>query len=150
MQKPTTDIVLRLHAALAMPNVGPVGMEELVREAASTILDLRYELAQTKTDLKFARNLKSKTVKNSEFHEQIETLSQEIVEMLSRKNRKYGNSALKPVRIFSKSENTEQIKVRIDDKLSRISSAQDDEDEDVLFDLIGYLMLLLVAKRESA
>ena len=36
------------------------------------------------------------------------------------KNRKYGNSALKPNRIFSKCSATEQLLVRIDDKLNRI------------------------------
>lgn len=39
--------------------------------------------------------------------------------MLLAKNAAYGNSALEPVRIFSKADPTEQIRVRIDDKLSR-------------------------------
>lgn len=68
--------------------------------------------------------------------------------MLIEKNRKYGDSALNPARIFSKASNIEQIKVRIDDKLNRIKNAQDDEDEDVVMDLIGYLVLLKIA-RES-
>lgn len=68
--------------------------------------------------------------------------------MLIEKNRKYGDSALNPVRIFSKASNIEQLHTRIDDKLSRIKNAQDDEDEDVIADLIGYLVLLTIA-RES-
>lgn len=68
--------------------------------------------------------------------------------MLIEKNRKYGDSALNPARIFSKASNIEQLKVRLDDKLSRIKNAQDDEDEDVIADLIGYLVLLTIA-RES-
>ena len=68
--------------------------------------------------------------------------------MLIEKNRKYGDSALNPARIFSKASNTEQLKVRLDDKLSRIKNAQDDEDEDVIADLIGYLVLLTIS-RES-
>lgn len=68
-----------------------------------------------------------------------------IKELLLTKNRKYGNSALDPVRIFSKASPLEQIKVRLDDKLSRIQSAQSDEDEDVITDLIGYLVLLKIA-----
>lgn len=66
--------------------------------------------------------------------------------MLIEKNRKYGDSALNPARIFSKASNIEQIKVRIDDKLNRIKNAQDDEDEDVVMDLIGYLVLLKIAR----
>ena len=70
---------------------------------------------------------------------------QDIVKFLLDKNRKYGNSAIEPVRIFSKADAVEQIKVRVDDKLSRLMSKQGDEDEDVLKDLIGYLFLLKVA-----
>ena len=69
-----------------------------------------------------------------------------ITKMLIEKNRKYGNSALKPQRIFSKASAVEQIKVRIDDKLSRMKNQQNDEDEDVISDLIGYLILLKIAK----
>lgn len=69
-----------------------------------------------------------------------------IKEMLLEKNRKYGNSALEPKRIFSRASPLEQINVRIDDKLSRLMCAQSDEDEDVDLDLIGYLILRRVAK----
>ena len=51
---------------------------------------------------------------------QIEKVCDEIKELLISKNRKYGNSALKPNRIFSKCSATEQLLVRIDDKLNRI------------------------------
>lgn len=69
----------------------------------------------------------------------------EIKELLLEKNRKYGDSALNPVRVFSSASPLEQIKVRLDDKLSRIRNAQDDEDEDVLTDLVGYIILYKVA-----
>ena len=75
----------------------------------------------------------------------IREVCNEILELLIDKNRKYGDSALKPVRIFSSSDAKEQIRVRIDDKLSRIVSKQLDDDEDVINDLIGYLILLKVA-----
>jgi len=71
----------------------------------------------------------------------------EIKELLLDKNRKYGDSAINPIRILSKSSNTEQILVRIDDKLNRIKNMQSDEDEDVITDLIGYLVLYKVAKK---
>lgn len=73
----------------------------------------------------------------------------EIKEFLIEKNRKYGDSAVKPVRIFSKSDNLEQIRVRIDDKLNRLINQQTDEDEDVINDLIGYLILYKVADRHN-
>lgn len=71
-----------------------------------------------------------------------------IKNLLLEKNRKYGNSALNPVRVFSKADTVEQIKVRMDDKLSRIRNEQSDEDEDVYMDLAGYLVLMLIAKKE--
>jgi hypothetical protein len=64
-----------------------------------------------------------------------------IAEVLIEKNKKYGNSAIQPKRIFSKASPVEQINVRIDDKLSRIANQQINDDEDAEFDLIGYLIL---------
>lgn len=66
----------------------------------------------------------------------------EIGTFLIEKNRKYGNSAIQPTRIFSKASDEEQIMVRLDDKLSRLQSGQCDDDEDVILDIIGYLILL--------
>lgn len=71
---------------------------------------------------------------------------EQIKNMLLEKNRKYGNSALNPVRVFSKANTAEQLRVRMDDKLSRIQSAQDDDIEDAMLDLTGYLVLDLARK----
>ena len=70
-----------------------------------------------------------------------------IADLLVEKNRQYGNSALKPIRLFSRADAIEQIKVRIDDKLSRLQSGQDDDTEDTELDLLGYLVLLRVARK---
>jgi hypothetical protein len=75
----------------------------------------------------------------------IKKVMEDLTNLLLEKNRKYGDSAITPVRIFSKSDNLEQLRVRIDDKLSRIVSAQLDDDEEVLNDLLGYLVLYKVA-----
>lgn len=69
-----------------------------------------------------------------------------IATMLIEKNRAYGNSALKPVRIFSQASSEEQLLVRIDDKLSRLARGSA-AGEDVVADLIGYLVLLRIARR---
>lgn len=70
-----------------------------------------------------------------------------IREMLLAKNRAYGNSALEPLRVFSKAPVDEQIKVRLDDKLSRIARGDGVETEDVEADIIGYLVLKRVQRR---
>lgn len=67
-------------------------------------------------------------------------------DMLHEKNKAYGNSALDPLRIFSKADPVEQILVRVDDKLSRLMRGSA-AGEDVERDLLGYLILLRVARR---
>ena len=77
-------------------------------------------------------------------------LCDELKAMLLEKNRKYGDSALNPCRVFSRANAVEQILVRIDDKLSRIRNRQGDDDEDAVMDLAGYLVLLMIKRDELA
>ena len=79
--------------------------------------------------------------------ERIAKKCDQIKELLLAKNRAYGDSALNPVRVFSNADPVEQIKVRLDDKLSRLSRGKDTDavPEDTLNDLMGYLVLLSVA-----
>lgn len=81
--------------------------------------------------------------------ERIKLTCEEIEGMLLAKNADYGNSALEPVRIFSGVDAREQLRVRIDDKLSRIKNRglKNFRDEDTIKDLVGYLILLLVAQK---
>jgi hypothetical protein len=67
-------------------------------------------------------------------------------DMLIAKNKAYGNSALEPVRVFSKADPEEQIRVRLDDKLSRLMRGEA-AGEDVEQDLMGYLVLLRIARK---
>ena len=83
---------------------------------------------------------------------EIAAICEDVKELLLYKNKKYGNSALEPARIFSKASAVEQLLVRIDDKLNRIQKGAglSGEDEDVIMDLIGYLVLLKIGlKRQS-
>ena len=77
---------------------------------------------------------------------QIAAICDDIKELLLYKNKQYGDSALNPSRIFSKSSAVEQLLVRIDDKLNRIKKGAGlvATDEDVIQDLIGYLVLLKI------
>lgn len=89
----------------------------------------------------------SKAPINETFESKLKVILNEIEELLVSKNKKYGNSALEPVRVFSKASAKEQILVRLDDKLSRLKTQHIDEDEDVLTDLIGYLLLLKMSMK---
>jgi hypothetical protein len=71
-----------------------------------------------------------------------------LAKMLIDKNKAYGNSALEPVRIFSRSDAVEQIRVRIDDKLSRLAKGSA-AGEDVTLDLLGYLIILRIAEKNG-
>ena len=71
---------------------------------------------------------------------------------LIHKNRKYGNSALKPNAEFLVNVLlVEQLLVRIDDKLNRIMKGAGllATDEDVVNDLIGYLVLLKISMNDE-
>ena len=71
-----------------------------------------------------------------------------LCELLLEKNRAYGDSALEPIRLFSKADATEQLRVRIDDKLSRVARGSA-AGEDVIMDLLGYFILLRIAERRG-
>lgn len=81
------------------------------------------------------------------FRNEVEKIANDVCTMLIEKNESYGNSALDPVRVFSKADGLEQIKVRIDDKLSRMKRGKDIREDDVK-DLIGYLFLLRIGLKK--
>ena len=72
-----------------------------------------------------------------------------MTDLLLYKNQKYGDSALKPLGIFTKhiknsNESTASILVRLDDKLSRVKNADSLRTNDVA-DILGYCTLLLIS-----
>lgn len=83
----------------------------------------------------------SKTEGNG-FADAIDTVLEEIRTVLVAKNESYGDAARNPIRAFSKAEPDEQIRVRIDDKLSRLIRGNDFATEDTVLDLLGYLVIL--------
>jgi hypothetical protein len=86
----------------------------------------------------------------NDFSHKVSTYLLEIRELLITKNIKYGNSALEPLGVFSKLSAKEGLLVRIDDKLKRIKNGSlEKDDEDVINDLIGYLVLLKIQTQEE-
>lgn len=82
--------------------------------------------------------------------EKIERVGAEIIGLLISKNEAYGDSATNPVNIFSDGNAVESLCARIDDKISRIEQKGIyDKTEDTVKDLVGYLILLLVALRDQ-
>lgn len=73
-----------------------------------------------------------------------ETLA-DIERVLIEKNRRYGNSALSPINIFSRLPADAGILQRLDDKISRVRNSAELRKNDIC-DIIGYLVLLSVQK----
>lgn len=85
------------------------------------------------------------TLRN-DFESKVWDITGSVAKLLIEKNKSYGDSALNPIRCFSKLNSLEGIKLRIDDKLSRIRNGNNSFNEDTILDLIGYLVLLKIAE----
>ena len=77
----------------------------------------------------------------------VRAVCNEIAEMLIKKNQSYGDSALNPIRVFSRADPLEAIRVRMDDKLSRLKFGNGEFKEDTELDLLGYLVLHRIARK---
>lgn len=79
-------------------------------------------------------------------------IAEGILNVLSEKNRRYGNAALEPINIFYKGESTNSILIRLDDKMQRIINSMRGTIGEVsfrkndMFDLLGYLVLLSISE----
>ena len=98
----------------------------------------------------YEAELKAKDlVPNSQSQESIAKIMDAMKDLLLYKNEMYGDSALKPIGIFTKHigtvpVNTASILVRLDDKLGRVRNAPALRVNDIS-DIMGYCTLLLVS-----
>ena len=96
------------------------------------------------------RNLDTFKKTSTNFSYQLDKVTEEITNLLKEKNTAYGNSALNPLNIFSKLNAVESLCPRLDDKIARISNRGiNDNTEDTVDDLIGYLLLLKMAMNKK-
>lgn len=71
--------------------------------------------------------------------------------LLIEKNKRYGNSALKPQNIFYKGDAQNSILIRLDDKLGRIKANTESTPRvNDVADIIGYCTLLLISMGTTA
>jgi hypothetical protein len=86
----------------------------------------------------------------------IEQACAALCELLVEKNRRYGDAvglSTPAVGVFApecKADPTLTVRTRLDEKLARLMSAQADEDEDVILDLAGLLVILLAHRGYGA
>ncbi len=64
--------------------------------------------------------------------------------LLIEKNRKYGDAILNPFNLFSSRNIRHTILSRLDEKMSRLLNSNDDEDEDIIIDIMGYLYFAII------
>tara|TARA_R100001082_G_scaffold82236_1_gene49097 strand:+ start:17587 stop:17892 length:306 start_codon:yes stop_codon:yes gene_type:complete len=85
------------------------------------------------------------------FSQKVNDILYRVGELLVNKNEQYGDSVNNPVRLFSKLDSEAGVRVRIDDKLSRLARGNDsiESDMDIVDDLIGYLIMLKMIMEEA-
>lgn len=77
--------------------------------------------------------------------EKFKLITESLCNLLTQKNKNYGNSALSPLGIFSKENSTSGLKIRLDDKLMRIKNCSELRKNDIA-DIMGYLTLLCISE----
>ena len=85
-----------------------------------------------------------KIEKDDTFRLKVGKIAVKVINLLVEKNIQYGDSAFDPMRFFSDAGPDAGLRIRIDDKLSRLMRGNDtiESDIDVIEDLIGYFILL--------
>ena len=88
----------------------------------------------------------------NEFRTECAKIAANVVNLLTEKNVQYGDSAFDPIRMFSPLGPDAGLRVRVDDKLSRLlrGNADMESDTDVIDDLIGYFILLRMSMDKEA
>ena len=111
----------------------------------------KLEEAKRKLQAQQERAGEGSTGEPTESQALIAEVCNEFRDFLIQKNEQYGDSAIDPVRVFSNAEPDEQLKVRLDDKLSRLMRGDDrlEPDEDIIKDMLGYWILLQVIRRKA-
>lgn len=99
-------------------------------------------------DFKNVRIHKGTDMELTDTQNKIVNYCSKISEILIYKNKMYGNSILEPKQIFYKGGYVDNILMRLDDKIGRIANTSGGNPIRVndIVDIIGYLILLLIAK----
>lgn len=86
-------------------------------------------------------------MKETNTQQLIRTVCADLADFLVDKNRSYGSSFSEPIGIFSKVSASEQLAIRIDDKINRLAKGNEYATDDTVLDLTGYLVLMMVLNR---
>jgi len=81
----------------------------------------------------------------TETQQKISDICNNLKDFLIEKNKRYGNSALEPMKIFGDFDAEDLLKIRLTDKIMRIKNSEIDRKNDYT-DMLGYIILLCVSK----
>ena len=85
-------------------------------------------------------------VEDTPTQQKIKDILSGMTDLLLYKNRKYGDAAINPKKIFYKGDSTNSILIRLDDKIGRVMSSTEEKPRvNDVADIIGYCTLLLVS-----
>lgn len=121
----------------------------VLSEFSSVARTARRSIQAVVTDLETMNKeeQENKEIRLKETTRDITGVCDQIRLMLIKKNKSYGDSALHPLNIFFRGDAESALRARIDDKLSRLIHGDENHfDEDAELDLMGYLVLLRIAK----
>lgn len=149
--KPISD----KQASTYMKSLGEAGAKAWELSAAAVLQPTPMQDAAAKTVFKdnllsnfFQKQLEGVDAIDEPHAFEILKVCLNLAIFLMQKNKAYGDSALKPLRVMSTADPVEQIRVRMDDKLSRLMRGHA-AGEDAMHDLVGYWVLLKVAEAEQ-
>lgn len=91
------------------------------------------------------------TKAGTETQQKIKDILSGMTDLLLYKNKKYGDSAINPKKIFYKGDSTNSILIRLDDKIGRVMSNTEEKPRvNDVADIIGYCTLLLVSMKVTS
>jgi|GEM_PF-872922 len=120
-------------------------------DCGTATLPLTFKRGESLMDAlsKVTIELMLRKIPHTELRTRVAEVFADAREMVIAKNAAYGDSALNPVRVFATASPMEQLLVRLDDKVSRLERGQA-AGEDVAKDMLGYLLLVLIAQKREA
>lgn len=144
-EKMIRQIALAARALLSSPD--SLETQNAQRKSQDTVRKMvrrHHEMVRQSEQILHSLNGKPGKAEETATQKEIRSVCGQIADTLVEKNRAYGDSVFQ-AGFFSKASAEDRIKDRIDDKLLRLTRG-DEAGEDVVLDLIGYLVLLKIAR----
>ena len=115
--------------------------------------ELAFNFIISNSTYRLGVKINSQVITNNkpDTQQKIRDIMDAMKDLLLYKNKKYGDSAINPKKIFYKGDSTNSILIRLDDKLGRVMSNTEEKPRvNDVADIIGYCTLLLISMDVTA